>query len=238
MRRFLTDVSHELRTPLASIQGYAELTRQDSASLPETSEYALARIESEARRMSALVDDMLLLSRLEEGQGIEPERLDLCALVADAINDIAVTVPDHRFLAELPDDPVWIHGDRARLHQAVGNLLNNARIHTPDGVTVRTSIHQVFDSAGPAVELTVIDDGPGIDPDVLPDLFGRFVRADRARSRAMNSSGLGLAIVASIIKAHNGTVEVESRPGRTEFRVRLPAATPLPLTEQPLIGLA
>ncbi|TDO14182.1 two-component system sensor histidine kinase TrcS [Mycobacterium sp. BK086] len=219
MRRFLTDVSHELRTPLATIQGYAELTRQDSASLPETSEYALARIESEARRMSALVDDMLLLSRLDEGQGLELERLDLCALVADAVNDIAVTAPDHRFLAELPADPVWIQGDRARLHQAVGNLLTNARIHTPDGVTVTTSIRQAAD----AVELTVLDDGPGIDPELLPDLFGRFVRADRARSRELNSSGLGLAIVASIVRAHGGTVEVESRPAHTEFRVRLPS---------------
>ncbi|WP_445168557.1 sensor histidine kinase [Mycolicibacterium sp. Dal123E01] len=223
MRRFLTDVSHELRTPLATIQGYAELTRQDSESLPETSEYALARIESEARRMSSLVDDMLLLSRLDEGQGLEPERLDLCAVVADAINDIAVTAPDHRFLADLPNDPVWIRGDRARLHQAVGNLLTNARIHTPEGVTVTTSIRHVPDSTGFAAELTVIDDGPGIDAELLPNLFGRFVRADRARSRDMNSSGLGLAIVASIIKAHGGTVEVESRPAHTEFRLQLPA---------------
>jgi two-component system sensor histidine kinase TrcS len=218
MRRFLTDVSHELRTPLATIQGYAELTRQDSASLPETSEYALARIESESRRMSALVDDMLLLSRLDEGQGLELEPLDLCALVADAVNDIAVTAPDHRFLAELPAEPVWIHGDRARLHQTVGNLLTNARIHTPDGVTVTTAIRNLPDS----VELTVVDDGPGIPAEILPDLFGRFVRADRSRSREMESSGLGLAIVASIIKAHGGAVRVESRPGRTVFRVQLP----------------
>lgn len=226
MRRFLTDASHELRTPLATIQGYAELTRQDSATLPDTTEYALARIESEARRMTSLVSDMLLLSRLEEGQGLELERLDLCTLVADAINDIAVTAPDHRFVADLPDGRVWIQGDRARLHQVVANLLTNARIHTPAGVTVTTSITLLPDLPDPAVELTVADDGPGIEPELLPDLFGRFVRADSARMRDQDSFGLGLTIVASITRAHGGTVAVDSRPGHTELRVRLPVAGP------------
>lgn len=223
MRRFITDASHELRTPLATIQGYAELTRQEGHALPTTTEYALARIESESRRMSSLVGDMLLLSRLDEGQRLELERLDLCALVADTINDIAVTAPDHRFMAELPDGPVWVQGDPARLHQVVGNLLANACIHTPAGVTVSTEIQTVSGATDPAVELTVADDGPGIDPQLVPDLFGRFVRADKARSRERNSSGLGLAIVASLVDAHGGSVSVESRPGCTVFRVRLPA---------------
>jgi two-component system sensor histidine kinase TrcS len=224
MRRFITDASHELRTPLATIQGYAELTRQEGWSLPATTEYALARIESESRRMSSLVGDMLLLSRLDEGQGLEFERIDLCALAADTINDIAVTAPEHRFNAELPDGPVWIHGDQARLYQVVGNLLANACTHTPAGTTVTTAIQQDCSPTDPMVDLTVTDDGPGIDPDLTTDLFGRFVRADKARSREMNSSGLGLAIVASITEAHRGTVAVESQPGRTAFRVRLPAA--------------
>jgi two-component system sensor histidine kinase TrcS len=219
MRRFLTDASHELRTPLAAIQGYAELTRQDGAALPDTTEYALARIESESRRMSTLVEDMLLLSRLDEGQGLEFERVELCELVADAVNDVGVTASDLRFLAELPDDPVWILGDRARLHQVVSNLLTNARMHTSAGVTVTTTVRE----SDRWVELSVVDDGPGIDPEVLADVFGRFVRADKARSRDLNSSGLGLAIVASITEAHGGTVTAESRPGGTEFHVRLPA---------------
>lgn len=223
MRRFLTDASHELRTPLASIQGYAELTRQDGGELPATTEYALARIESESRRMSALVGDMLLLSRLEEGQGLDVERLDLCEVVADVINDVAVTAPDHRFAADLPDGPVWIRGDRARLHQIVGNLLTNVRIHTPTGVTVTTALRVHLSQAESYVELTVTDDGPGIDPDVLPDVFGRFVRASTTESREMNNAGLGLAVVASITEAHGGSVGVESRPGHTQFRVRLPA---------------
>jgi two-component system sensor histidine kinase TrcS len=222
MRRFITDASHELRTPLATIQGYAELTRQDGTLLPATTEYALARIESEARRMSSLVGEMLLLSRLDEGQPLVFERIDLCALAADAINDVAVTAPDHRFVGELPDDAVWVQGDRARLHQVVSNLLANARDHTPAGVTVTTAIRSIPE--GPAVELTVADDGPGIDAQLMPDVFGRFVRADKSRSREVKSSGLGLAIVASITEAHGGTVTAESRPGCTEFRVRLPTA--------------
>lgn len=226
MRRFLTDASHELRTPLAAIHGYAELTRQDSASLPETTEYALARIESESRRMALVVDDMLLLSRLGEGRGLEIERLDFCALVSDAINDVSITAPDHRFVANLPDDPMWILGDRAHLHQVVSNLLSNARNHTPAGVTVTTALRRLPDAAEDTVELTVADDGPGIAPRLLPDLFGRFVRGDKSRSREMDSSGLGLAIVASIAEAHGGLVGVESDSGHTEFCVRLPMAGP------------
>jgi two-component system sensor histidine kinase TrcS len=224
MRRFLTDASHELRTPLATIQGYAELTRQEGTLLPATTEYALARIESEARRMTSLVSEMLLLSRLDEGRPLELERIDFCALAADAINDVAVTARDHRFVGDLPDDAVWIHGDRARLHQVVTNLLTNARNHTPAGVTVTTTIRST--PGDPTIELIVADDGPGIDPELMPDLFGRFVRADKARSREMNSSGLGLAIVASIAEAHGGIASAQSRPGHTEFRVRLPASGP------------
>jgi len=224
MRQFLTDASHELRTPLAAISGYAELTRQDSAVLPPTTEYALARIEAESRRMTTLVSDLLLLSRLDEGQDLQIEDIDLCDLVADAVNDIAVTAPEHHFVVDLPDDPVWVRGDRARLHQLLGNLLGNARVHTPAGVTVTTSVATRAENAGEMVELVVSDDGPGIPGELMPNLFGRFVRADKSRSRELGCSGLGLAIVLSIVEAHKGTVSAESRPGRTVFTVRLPAA--------------
>ncbi|MCW1957677.1 MAG: HAMP domain-containing histidine kinase [Mycobacterium sp.] len=220
MKQFLTDASHELRTPLAAILGYAELTRQESEILPPMTEYALERIEAESRRMSTLVSDLLLLSRLDEGHDLQSELLDLCDLVADAVNDAAVTAPEHRFASDLPEHPVVLRGDRVRLQQLVANLLANARIHTPAGTTVTAS---VVDHGPAAVELTVADDGPGIPASIMPNLFGRFVRADKARSREMGSSGLGLAIVASIVEAHGGTVTAESVPGRTVFTVLLPA---------------
>ncbi len=219
-RQFLTDASHELRTPLAAIQGYAELTRQDSANLPPTTEYALARIEAEARRMTGLVSDLLLLSRLSEGQELETDDVDLSDLSVDAVNDVAVAAPEHHWVAELPDDPLWVRGDLARLHQVLSNLLTNAATHTPPGVTVTVALTEVDDFA----ELTVTDDGPGIEAELLPNLFGRFVRADKSRSRELGSTGLGLAIVASIVEAHQGTVAVASRPGKTVFTVRIPLA--------------
>jgi two-component system, OmpR family, sensor histidine kinase TrcS len=217
-RQFLTDASHELRTPLAAIRGYAELTRQDSAALPETTEYALARIESEAQRMSGLVEDLLLISRLEEHQDLETDDVELCDVVINAVNDAAVSSPVHRWRSRLPDVPVWVRGDPARLHQVIGNLLANARVHTPAGVTVTTSL-----IPGPGyVELTVADDGPGIPEELLPNLFDRFVVADKSRSRVLGSTGLGLAIVSTIVKAHGGRVKVESNTAGTIFRVRLP----------------
>lgn len=223
MRRFLTDASHELRTPLAAIRGYAELTRQDGPMLPDTTEYALARIEAESRRMTSLVDDMLLLSRLDERRGLEHDRLDLCALVVDAVNDVAVTAPDHHFTVDLPDDAVWVNGDRARLHQVVSNLLSNASTHTPAGVTVTTTIRLPPDTAEGGIDLSICDDGPGIDESLMPEIFDRFVRADNSRSHEHHSTGLGLSIVASITEAHGGTVEATSQLGATCFRIRLPA---------------
>ena len=217
-RQFLMDASHELRTPLAAIQGYAELTRQDSADLPPTTEYALARIEAEARRMTGLVGDLLLLTRLGEGQDLETDDVDLSDLVVDAVNDIAVSAPEHHWVSRLPEEPVWVRGDRARLHQVLGNLLTNAHMHTPPGVTVAIGLATDGDRA----LLTVSDDGPGIDAELVPNLFGRFVRADKSRSRDLGSTGLGLAIVASIVEAHKGSVTVQSSSERTTFTVVLP----------------
>jgi len=222
MRQFITDASHELRTPLAAIRGYAELTRQDSSALPPTTEYALARIESEAQRMTSLVDELLLLSRLGEGEDLQSEDVDVGDVIIDAVNDAAVAAPTHRWLRQLPDEPVWVRGDRDRLHQLVSNLLRNAHVHTPAGVTVTTAIarHQL-DGGAPYAELTVTNDGPVIDPRLLPHLFERFVRGDQSRSNG-TGNGLGLSIVASIVTAHGGSVAVESADGRTVFRVRLP----------------
>jgi two-component system sensor histidine kinase TrcS len=220
MRQFITDASHELRTPLAAIQGYAELTRQDSSALPPTTEYALARIESEARRMTSLVDELLLLSRLSEGDDLHTEDVDLADLVITAVNDAAVAAPTHRWVTNLPDEPVWVRGDHMRLHQLVSNLLTNAWVHNPPGVTVTAGVTRHVADA-PYAEVTVADDGPDIDPDLLPHLFERFVRTDKARSNG-SGNGLGLAIVASIVRAHDGSVSAESADGRTVFRVRLP----------------
>jgi two-component system, OmpR family, sensor histidine kinase TrcS len=222
MRQFLTDASHELRTPLAAIQGYSELTRQDSTALPPTTEYALARIESEARRMTLLVDELLLLSRLGEGQDLRTEEVDLGDLILNAVNDAAVAAPTHRWEKNLPDEPVWVRGDRDRLHQLVSNLLTNGWVHTPEGTTVTTEIAcRRSAGSGSYIELTVTDDGPDIDPALLPHLFERFVRAKNTRTDG-SGNGLGLAIVDSIVKAHGGSAAAESANGRTTFRVRLP----------------
>ena len=223
MRQFITDASHELRTPLAAIQGYAELTRQDSAVLPETTEYSLARIESESARMNSLVSDLLLLARLDEGQDLECTDVDLADILVDAVNDAAVSAPSHEWVVDVPDHPVWVRGDGAKLHQAVANVLSNARVHTPGGTTVTATLGTIDASA--QATLTVTDDGPGIDAAMLPHLFERFVRADKSRSRqAGNSFGLGLAITSAIVEAHLGSIVAESSDGRTAFTMLLPVS--------------
>jgi two-component system sensor histidine kinase TrcS len=172
--------------------------------------------------MTLLVDELLLLSRLGEGEDLQSDDVDLADLVINAVNDAAVAAPTHHWVKDLPDEPVWVRGDHARLHQLVSNLLSNARLHTPPGVTVTTGITcQRSGPEGAYAELTVADDGPGIDADLLPRLFERFVRADTSRSNG-SRIGLGLAIVSSIVKAHHGSVSAESADGRTVFRVRLP----------------
>ena len=222
MRQFITDASHELRTPLAAIHGYAELTRQDSAVLPETTEYSLARIESETQRMNALVADLLLLARLDEGQDLETAEFDIVTVVVDAVNDVAVSAPAQRWVTDVPDTPVWLRGDRTRLHQALTNLLTNARVHTAAGTTVTTTV--TTDPGAPHVVVTVADNGSGIEPQLLPHLFERFVRADKSRSHDGGSFGLGLSITASIVEAHAGSITAESSPAVTTFTIRLPIA--------------
>jgi two-component system OmpR family sensor kinase len=218
VRTFVADASHELRTPLASIRGYAELTRRGGHKLPKDVVHALGRVESESVRMTALVEDLLLLARLDEGRALEGTDVDLTRLLVDAVADASAAGSEHEWRLELPDDPVHVHGDGPRLHQVVANLLANARVHTPAGTTVTVSAHPVDDGA----VLEVVDDGPGIDPDLVPTVFERFARGDESRSRASGSTGLGLAIVSAVVEAHGGRAEVESSPGHTLFRILLP----------------
>ncbi|WP_103348739.1 cell wall metabolism sensor histidine kinase WalK [Amycolatopsis sp. CA-128772] len=223
VRQFVADASHELRTPLAAIRGYAELAARGSALVPPDVAHSMGRIQSEAVRMSALVEDLLLLARLDAGRPLDVREVDLTRLVADAVGDARVAGHGHRWLLELPPEPVLVLGDVQRLHQVLGNLLANARTHTPPGTSVTTALARSGD--GSAV-LTVTDDGPGIAPDLLPDVFERFARGDSSRSRTAGSTGLGMAIASAVVVAHHGTIEVHSRPGRTEFAVRLPVAVP------------
>ena len=223
VRQFVADASHELRTPLASIRGYTELLRRLPGDLPEGAEQAVGRVESESVRMTALVEDLLLLARLDAGRPLARQEVDLPVLAVDAVADAHVAAPDHTWRLDLPDPetepPATVVGDEDRLRQVLANLLANARVHTPAGTTVTTSVRR----EGGAVVLRVEDDGPGVAPDLLPRLFHRFARGDAARSPGNGSTGLGLAIVDAVVRAHEGRVDVESVPGRTVFTVSFPA---------------
>jgi two-component system OmpR family sensor kinase len=225
VRQFVADASHELRTPLASIRGYAEFFRRQQRDgrepTPEDVAHTLRRVESEALRMSSLVDELLLLARLDAGRDLELGEVDLAALVVDATSDAHVASPGHRWRVDVPPAAVLVHGDAARLHQVLANLLGNVRTHTPEGTTATVGLHV---EGGGAV-LTVTDDGPGIPPALQAHVFERFARGDASRSRSAGSTGLGLAIVEAVIAAHDGTVSLDSRPGQTRFTVRLPGAT-------------
>jgi two-component system, OmpR family, sensor kinase len=240
LRQFAADASHELRTPLAGIRSYTELALRSPEPAPDSVTHALRRVEAESVRMSHLVDDLLLLARLDAGRPLDDQPVDLTRLVIEATNDARVAGAGHRWLLDLPDEPVTIRGDAHRLHQALANLLTNARAHTPAGTTVQVSLKPAGTAPGasaaggkdssragsggtPMVELTVTDDGPGIPADLQPEVFGRFVRGSGGRSRAAGSTGLGLSIAHAIAAAHHGTLSLDSRPGRTVFRMTLPA---------------
>ncbi|WP_440708290.1 sensor histidine kinase [Herbiconiux sp. YIM B11900] len=220
VRQFVADASHELRTPLASIRGYAELTRRTAPELPEDVAHSLGRIESEATRMTTLVEDLLLLARLDAKPELAMTEVDLSLVLVDAVSDAHVAGPDHVWELDLPEEPVTVSGDPHRLHQVVANLLANARVHTPAGSTVRVSLAEQDQVA----VMRIADDGPGIDPALTPTLFERFVRGDASRSRHAGSTGLGLAIVKAVVDAHGGEVRVQSVPGQTEFVVAIPTA--------------
>ncbi len=219
VRQFVADASHELRTPLASIRGYAELTRRGNHDLPTDVVHSIGRVESEALRMTSLVEDLLLLARLDEGRDLEKKPVDLGRLLIDCVSDAYAAGPDHEWVLDAPEEEVRILGDNHRIHQVVANLLTNARVHTPVDTQVTVSL-SVMDAT--TAVITVEDNGPGIAPEVQATLFERFARADTSRSRAAGSTGLGLSIVQAVVAAHGGTVSVASEPGRTAFRVILP----------------
>ncbi len=220
VRQFVADASHELRTPLAAIRGYTELARrmgQDGGDREEV-DHAMSRVASETERITRLVEDLLLLARLDSGRPLEREPVDLSRLTVDAVSDAHVAGPDHQWELDLPEEPVIVTGDAARLHQVVTNLLANARIHTGAGTVVTARLST---EPGHAV-MQVIDDGPGIPVALQSEVFERFARGDSSRSRKGGSTGLGLAIVSAVVRAHHGAITVDSAPGRTEFTVRLP----------------
>ncbi|GAB2851624.1 sensor histidine kinase [Microbacterium insulae] len=224
MRAFVADASHELRTPLASIRGYSELSlralsqNHDDATI-DTAEASLDRIQAQSLRMTTLVEDLLLLARLDEGQELVYGAVDLTRLVVEAVGDARPAGPGHTWVLDVTDEPVQVAGDTGRLHQVVANLLANARTHTPEGTTVTVTVRRDGDTA----VLRVHDDGPGIDPRVRDEIFERFSRADRSRARQTGGTGLGLSIARAIVDAHGGTITVTSEPGDTAFEVRLPA---------------
>jgi len=219
VRQFVADASHELRTPLSTIHGYAELSRRTPDD-PGALSTALNKVETEAGRMSALVEDLLLLARLDSGRPLVSEEVDLTRLTLEAVADARVLAPDHHWRFDLPDEPVTATGDADRLHQVVTNLLNNARNHTPAGTTVTV---RVAATAAGGARIDVHDDGPGLPEDIAGDAFERFTRGDSSRTRASGGAGLGLSLVSAIAAAHGGTASVVSRPGDTTFTVELPA---------------
>jgi two-component system, OmpR family, sensor kinase len=225
VRQFVADASHELRTPLTAIRGYTELAQRHREHVPTDVANAMSRVNSEAARMTHLVEDLLLLARLDTGPALQREPVDLSQLAVDAVADAHVAGPDHEWSLDLPEEPVVVAGDGPRLHQLLANLLANARTHTPAGTSVTTSL--AGDADGGAV-LTVADDGSGIPEGLQPEIFERFVRGDTSRSRRDGSTGLGLAIVAAVVKAHHGTIDVRSVRGDTAFTVRLPGLQPTP----------
>jgi two-component system OmpR family sensor kinase len=224
MRQFMSDASHELRTPLSSIRGYAELFRHGAKGRPDDLGKAMTRIESESSRMSQLVDDLLLLARLDEGRPLERTRVDLSQLAVDAVADASVADRQHPIRVNAAA-PVLVMGDEARLRQVVSNLLRNATVHTPAKTPIDVSVEQEGDLS----VIQVADHGPGVSPEIADHIFERFVRADAARGREQGGSGLGLAIVAAIVAAHQGTLRLDTTPGGgATFSVRIPVAPEVP----------
>jgi len=224
MRQFVADASHELRTPLTTIRGFAELYRQGAVRTPEETASLVKRIEDEARRMGLLVEDLLLLARMDQERPLRPAPVELRVLAVDALQGARVVAPDREIdLIVAPDaGDLVVRGDDARLRQVINNLMANALAHTPAGTPVEIKLAREGDQA----VIQVVDHGPGLDAEQRERVFERFYRADSARTRRADgqmSTGLGLAIVAALVAAHDGGVEVDSEPGQgATFRVRLP----------------
>lgn len=224
MRRFITDASHELRTPLTTIRGFAELYRQGAA---RDVEMLMSRIESESRRMGLLVEDLLLLARLDAQRPLERRRLDLLALTTDTVHDAQSIAPKRRIALEVLDGPGTpeVLGDEARLRQVLSNLVVNALQHTPEAADITVRVGTDGDDA----ILEVADEGPGMSPEDAQRVFERFYRTDSSRTRRSGGTGLGLSIVDSLVFAHGGTVRVTTAPGQgCCFHVSLPRITDVP----------
>ncbi|MEU6782305.1 ATP-binding protein [Nonomuraea angiospora] len=243
LRHFVADASHELRTPLTSIRGFAELYQHGQGPRDPAAERLLRRIEAEAARMGVLVEDMLLLARMDQEPALEPGVADLHVLAGDVVHAARARDRERPIRLVVSDDPVFVFGDEHRLHQVIANLVGNAMRHTASDAEIRVTVSRravagvpapgvVHAGSGPdpraaAALIEVRDEGQGIDPEHLPYLFDRFYRADAGRSRDSGGSGLGLAIAAALVQAHDGRIEVTSTPGRgTAFRVLLPLDQP------------
>ena len=219
LRRFVADASHELRTPLSAVRAYAELYDRGAAERPDDLERSMKGISRESERMSVLVEDLLLLARLDDGRPLERERVELDEVVGEAVETAQAVDPERAI--ELHAEPATVLGDRVRLRQIVDNLLANVRAHTPPGTPASVSVTRRNGSA----EISVTDAGPGLDEEHLEHLFERFYRADPSRARASGGVGLGLAIVAAVAEAHGGTASASSRPGEgTTVAIALPLA--------------
>ncbi len=219
LRRFIADASHELRTPLTSLRGYADLFRYAAANEPGEREKHLEKLRSEASRMSVLLDDLLLLARLDSAESeppLRPEDLDLAAIAEAAADAFRAARPTHEL--SIDADPVTMRADATRLRQVLDNLLTNAAVHTPAGTSVSV---RVTAEPGWAV-VRVSDTGPGIPAADQARIFDRFYRVDNSRTRQRGGSGLGLAVVQSLVQAHGGTITLASHPGSTTFTIRLP----------------
>lgn len=217
IRQFVADASHELRTPLSTIHGYAELSRRTPDD-PRALSHALGKVEIEATRMSSLVQDLLLLARLDAGRPLERAEVDLSRLVLEAVTDARVVNGDHVWRMSLPDEPLTVEGDALRLHQVITNLLNNASRHTPAGTIVMARLAGSHED----VVIEVHDDGPGLSEDLAGHAFERFTRGDSSRTRTSGGVGLGLSLVEAIAGAHGGSAAVRSSPGDTTFAITLP----------------
>jgi two-component system OmpR family sensor kinase len=219
LRRFIADASHELRTPLAAVRAYAELFGRGAATRPADLERSMSGITREAERMSLLVDDLLLLARLDEGRPLERRPVDLTTVVGEAVDAARVVEPDRTI--ELAVEQVTVTGDEDRLRQVLDNLLANARTHTQPDTPVSVGLRRVDGRA----ELTVADRGPGLTEEQAARVFERFYRVDDSRARASGGVGLGLSIVTAVTEAHGGTAEVRPTPGGgATFVITLPLA--------------
>jgi two-component system OmpR family sensor kinase len=221
LRRFIADASHELRTPLTSIRGYSEMLRRGAGESPTDAELARRRIEEESVRMSTLVDDMLLIARLDQGRPLERKPVDLQSIAADTAADARAVAPQREITMTAPG-PVVVEGDDLRLRQVMGNLVRNALVHTPQASAIEISVSTV-DSVG---RMAVTDHGPGLRPEEMERIFEPFFRADPSRSRDSGGAGLGLSIVNAVVTAHGGQVRVkETAGGGATFEVELPLAS-------------